>query len=79
VKKTTRPKHDAQTPQAGQARNAARSHERYVALARDAAARGDEVGMENFYQHAEHFFRVMTRSEQNQGFDNAPLTSGSRR
>ena len=38
--------------------NAARSHERYLALARDAASRGDEVEMENCYQHAEHFFRT---------------------
>lgn len=45
-------------------RNAARSHERYLALARDAASRGDEVGMENFYQHADHFFRVMSLTEQ---------------
>ena len=33
-------------------------HERYLALAREAAARGDTVEAENLYQHAEHFFRV---------------------
>jgi hypothetical protein len=30
-----------------------------MALAREAALSGDAVEMENFYQHAEHYFRVM--------------------
>jgi hypothetical protein len=38
---------------------AQKSYDRYVALARDAAARGDPVEMENCYQHAEHFLRVI--------------------
>ena len=33
--------------------------ERYVALAREAAASGDRIAAENLYQHAEHYFRVM--------------------
>ena len=32
-------------------------------MAKDAARRGDVVEAENFYQHAEHYFRVM--KEQN--------------
>src|ERR1700687_4727927 len=32
--------------------------ERYVALAREAATGGDRVAAENFYQHAEHYFRA---------------------
>jgi len=32
--------------------------ERYVALAREAAIGDDRVTVENFYQHAEHYFRV---------------------
>jgi hypothetical protein len=32
--------------------------ERYVALAREAATSGDRVAAENFYQHAEHYFRI---------------------
>jgi uncharacterized protein DUF4167 len=39
--------------------NAKRSFERYTALARAAALAGDSVEMENCYQHAEHYFRVM--------------------
>jgi Domain of unknown function (DUF4167) len=39
--------------------NAYQVFERYVALAREAAASGDRVAAENFYQHAEYYFRVM--------------------
>jgi hypothetical protein len=39
--------------------NAYQVFERYVALAREAAASGDRIAAENFYQHAEHYFRVM--------------------
>ena len=44
--------------QNGSAGNAYRNHERYLALAREAALNGDTVEAENFYQHAEHYFRV---------------------
>ena len=36
-----------------------RNYERYLALAREAASSGDRVEMENCYQHAEHYFRMM--------------------
>lgn len=39
--------------------NARKSHERYMTLARDAEAMGDAAGIENLYQHAEHYFRLM--------------------
>jgi hypothetical protein len=39
--------------------NAKQSYERYMALARAAALAGDPIEMENCYQHAEHYFRVM--------------------
>jgi hypothetical protein len=49
------------------AQNAHGNYERYTAVAKDAARRGEVVEAENFYQHAEHYFRVMkeqgTRSE----------------
>ena len=38
---------------------AQRNYERYLALAREAALKGDTIEMENYYQHAEHYFRVM--------------------
>src|SRR5260370_7426559 len=31
----------------------------YIALAREASTSGDRVAAENFYQHAEHYFRIM--------------------
>ena len=49
----------ARQHQKGSAMSAQRSYERYLALARDATLNGDIVEAENFYQHAEHYFRVM--------------------
>ncbi len=46
-------------PRQGSAGNPHRSYERYLALAREAALTGDAVEMENWYQHAEHYFRMM--------------------
>ena len=41
--------------------------ERYLALAREATASGDRIAAENFYQYAEHYFRVdNARRESNQ-------------
>jgi hypothetical protein len=47
--------------------NAYQVFERYVALAREAVSSGDRVAAENFYQHAEHYFRVMNAEGHGQG------------
>ncbi len=39
--------------------NARNAYKSYLALARAAALTGDSVETENFYQHAEHYFRLM--------------------
>ena len=39
--------------------NARHNYERYTTMAKDAARRGDVIEAENYYQHAEHYFRVM--------------------
>ena len=39
--------------------NAHKSYERYLTLAREAASKGDTIEMENCYQHAEHYFRLL--------------------
>ena len=39
--------------------NAYQVLEKYLALARDASAAGDRIAAENFYQHAEHYFRLI--------------------
>jgi Domain of unknown function (DUF4167) len=46
--------------------NAYQVFERYVALAREAAASGDRIAAENFYQHAEHYFRIMNANGEGQ-------------
>ena len=50
--------------------------ERYVALARAAAIGDDRVAAENFYQHAEHYFRINNASREGnqQGTPPRPTT-----
>jgi hypothetical protein len=55
--------------------------EKYIQLARDAQASGDPVGAENYYQHAEHYFRMIAAAQeqlrQNQPFyGNRPDPNG---
>jgi hypothetical protein len=42
--------------------NTQRNHERYLTLARVEAQAGNTVGAENYFQHAEHYFRLMLSS-----------------
>ncbi len=46
--------------------------EKYLQLARDASTVGDPVKAENYFQHAEHYFRVQAASDG--GNDNAQAT-----
>ena len=39
--------------------NAWQVHERYLNMARDAAAAGDRIAAENFFQHADHYYRMI--------------------
>lgn len=60
-----RPPHRSQTfdsngPSVKIRGNAYQVYERYLALAREAQSSGDRIASENFYQHAEHYFRVMS-------------------
>jgi Domain of unknown function (DUF4167) len=41
------------------AQNAKRNYERYLALARAEARAGDRIVAENYFQHAEHYFRSL--------------------
>jgi len=47
-------------PESRSSQNAQRSYERYLALAQAQAQSGDVIGAENYYQHAEHYFRSMS-------------------
>lgn len=37
--------------------------ERYLALGRDASSSGDPVAAESYFQHAEHYFRMLHAAE----------------
>lgn len=47
--------------------NAHQVLEKYLGMARDAAAQGDRISAENYYQHAEHYFRVINAQNQHHG------------
>jgi hypothetical protein len=39
-------------------------YDKYLAMARDAQLSGDRVSAENYFQHAEHYFRIMVTNGQ---------------
>ena len=47
-------------PDFRKSQDAQRSYERYLALAQAQALCGDLIGAENYYQHAEHYYRSMS-------------------
>lgn len=57
--------------------------EKYMQLARDAQASGDPVAAENYFQHAEHYFRVIASAQEqlrpNQPFFRADGTAADGR
>ena len=42
--------------------NATQVYEKYLALARDASSAGDRVIAESYYQHAEHYYRIINEN-----------------
>ena len=44
--------------------DAQRNYERYLALAQAEIQAGDRIAAENYYQHAEHYFRVMAANRE---------------
>lgn len=50
--------------------NAHQVLEKYLTLARDATLQGDRIAAENYYQHAEHYFRVISSQNQANGRPN---------
>jgi hypothetical protein len=46
--------------------NAHQVLEKYLAMARDASSQGDRIAAENYYQHAEHYFRTINSQNQQQ-------------
>jgi Domain of unknown function (DUF4167) len=58
-----RPKSSTVRPTHTSSQSAQRNYERYLTLARAEAQAGNPVGAENYYQHAEHYFRLMSRTQ----------------
>jgi hypothetical protein len=44
--------------------NASHIAEKYLQLARDAQSSGDPIAAENYYQHAEHYFRLIAAAQE---------------
>ncbi len=44
--------------------NAYQVFEKYLALARDAQSAGDRIAAENYYQHAEHYYRTINANNE---------------
>jgi hypothetical protein len=53
--------------------------EKYVQLARDAQSSGDPVAAENYYQHAEHYFRLIAAVQEQFRQNNPYLREGEAR
>jgi Domain of unknown function (DUF4167) len=51
-------------PQLNGSQSSQRSYERYLALAQEEARSGNVVAAENYYQHAEHYFRLMSSNRE---------------
>lgn len=58
--------------------NAYQVLEKYLAMARDAASAGDRIAAENFYQHAEHYFRIINANGGDHGGQNGRNRQGLR-
>lgn len=57
--------------------NAYQVLEKYLAMARDAASAGDRIAAENYYQHAEHYFRIINANGGDHG-NNGRFRQGQR-
>ena len=51
---------NAARPESKGSQNAQRNYERYLALAQAEVRNGNVIDAENYYQHAEHYFRSMS-------------------
>jgi hypothetical protein len=58
---------DSNGPEGRVRGNAQQVYEKYLTMARDAMAAGDRIAMENYFQHAEHYLRVIMASDNGNG------------
>jgi hypothetical protein len=59
VDRSKRRSSNSSRPEPKSPHDAQRNYERYLALAQAEAQSGNSIGAENYYQHAEHYFRSM--------------------
>jgi len=59
VDRSKRRSSNSSRPEPKSPHNAQKNYERYLALAQAEAQSGNPIGAENYYQHAEHYFRSM--------------------
>lgn len=57
--------YDSNGPEGKIRGNASQVYEKYSQLARDSAATGDPITAEGYWQHAEHYYRIMMALQQN--------------
>ena len=57
--------------------NAYQVLEKYLAMARDAVTAGDRIAAENYFQHAEHYFRIINANGGDHG-QNGRFRQGQR-
>src|SRR5437016_4644390 len=50
--------------------------EKYIQMARDAQASGDPISAENYYQHAEHYYRLIAAAQEQYRQSNPFLARG---
>ena len=55
--------------------NAPKLIEKYNDLAREALSKGDKILSENYFQHADHFLRILNDKEKNQNNSNEKKTT----
>jgi Domain of unknown function (DUF4167) len=55
--------YDSNGPEVKVRGTAANIYEKYLQLARDANTQGDRVMAENYLQHAEHYFRILSAAQ----------------
>jgi hypothetical protein len=58
---------DSSGPEVRVRGNAHQVLEKYLALARDAQAAGDRIAAENYFQHAEHYYRIINANGDGNG------------
>ncbi len=56
--------------------NAQQLMDKYLTLARDAASQGDRIAAENFFQHADHYYRVVYARNEQQEARRLPANNG---